>query len=219
MRREAVILGSTGLTGAALIAELALERRPIEVIALLRAPSTALPDHVKQVVVDMSEAANFTPHIPADAWVFCCVGTTMAKAGSHDAFRQVDFALPLKLAKAAKEANASGFSVLSSVGARARGFFFYTRTKGELEHALQQIGFASLHIFRPSLLVGKRSRPRVGEFIAKAIFTLFTPLLIGPLAKYRPVKVRQLARAMLRYARSSQPGIRIYQGTDLFRGK
>ncbi|MNZ59697.1 hypothetical protein D3C78_777410 [compost metagenome] len=58
----------------------------------------------------------------------------------------------------------------------------------------------SLHIFRPSLLLGNRKEFRFGEKAAAIIIPIFSPLLAGKLNKYKPIQAKQVAQAMVQNA-------------------
>ena len=58
--------------------------------------------------------------------------------------------------EAARAAGATRFVVVSSVGASSNSKKFYLRTKGEMEEAVTDLGFASVDILQPSLLLGPR---------------------------------------------------------------
>jgi len=94
-------------------------------------------------------------------------------------------------------AGTSVVSLVSSVGADASSSNFYLRTKGEVEEALRTLGFSTINIYRPGLLLGKRLEKRVGEGLGKIIFKLIDPFLLGAFSKYRSVKAETLARAMI----------------------
>ena len=55
------------------------------------------------------------------------------------------------------------FALVSAIGASANSMFFYARTKGEVERDIQQIGFCSLTICRPSIIAGERTEMRIAE--------------------------------------------------------
>jgi len=129
--------------------------------------------------------------------VFCAIGTTMKKAGSREAFRHVDFELPLRVAELATSVGAKRIALVSSVGASARSSNFYLRTKGELEDALAALPLAALHVFRPSLLLGDRAESRPGEAIASVLSRATRGLLVRGLRKYRPIDADLVARAMV----------------------
>ena len=83
--------------------------------------------------------------------------------------------------------------------ADARSTMFYTRIKGELEDALTAIGFTTLVIARPSLLLNHRDglgQPtRFGEIIAIPVAKLLAPVLPGA---YKPVRAETVALALAR---------------------
>ena len=216
--RYAVLVGATGLTGKELARQLAAMRHPVPTRALVRKQSSDLPESVEQIVVKhFDDPDALQAHIPVGSWVFCTVGTTMRIAGSQEAFRAVDLDIPVALAHAAKAAGVAGMSIVSSAGAKATGFFFYTRTKGEMELALQAASLQALHIFRPSFLIGNRQEQRLGESLAIALARLLTPLCVGPLAKYAPISVNRLAKVMIEKAQKGSPGMRIYEGEKLMK--
>jgi len=126
--------------------------------------------------------------------VFCCLGTTIKKAKSKEAFRAVDLEAPLLLAKISKELGAQKFILVSSLGANKNSSIFYNQVKGEVEEAIKQIGFGSFHILRPSLLLGPRQEERTGEDAAKFFYKVFGFLVPK---KYQAIESIKVARAML----------------------
>ena len=99
---------------------------------------------------------------------------------------------------------------MSAVGADAHSRIFYNRIKGELEEAVNQLGYPSLTIARPSLLLGDRSPPRIGEEFAKRLAWLFPP-------RWKPVQARQVASALVQSAQADAPGVRILDNAELRR--
>jgi uncharacterized protein YbjT (DUF2867 family) len=147
--------------------------------------------------------------------VFCCLGTTIKKAGSQEAFRRVDYEYPLNVARLAAQWEDAHFLVVSSVGADAGSGVFYSRVKGELEKAVQALPLAGAHIFRPSLLLGERGEVRLGERMAAVAAKPLSLLLFGPLRKYRPIHARTVAQAMLRVAREGRRGVEILESNRI----
>jgi uncharacterized protein YbjT (DUF2867 family) len=92
------------------------------------------------------------------------------------------------------------------MGANPQSRAFYLRVKGEMEEAVKALGYPSLGIFRPSLIAGRRRESRLGERVALWLAKLITPLLVGPLKKYRPNSAAAIARAMIRHAGHHSPG-------------
>jgi len=140
--------------------------------------------------------------------VFCALGTTMRQAGSEEAFRRVDFDYPVALARATVARGARHFLLVSAVGASTNSRFFYNRVKGEVEAAIIALGFHSLTVARPSLLLGDRGTFRWVEQVGKVAGVL------AP-ARWRPVAAESVARALIAAARRDEPGVRILENTDL----
>jgi len=140
----------------------------------------------------------------------CCLGTTLRQAGSQEAFRAVDVGAVLAFARAAKTANARRFVVISAVGANPDSKNFYLRTKGEMEQELEALGFESLDILQPSLLIGWRKEMRPLELLGVVFMPLINPLLGGKYQDYRGIPVRTVGQAMLGATRSGRRGVQRY---------
>ena len=209
------LAGASGLVGRALLEQLPAG---FSVHALLRKPLEKAPPSVTQHVLDL-HSPNFAAALPAPDAVFIALGTTIAQAGSQEAFRAVDFDLVVQIAQAAREAGARACAVVSAMGANADSRVFYTRVKGEAEAALIALNFEHLVIARPSLLDGDReSLPqpkRLGERWALALMRPLAPLI--PL-RWRPVQAQRVARAMAQAVSSASRGVQILESVDLQRG-
>jgi uncharacterized protein YbjT (DUF2867 family) len=197
--RVALVAGATGAVGQALLPILAADPAYREIVVLARRPRADLPSKVSWRVVDF-ERLEDTP-LPKVDDVFCALGTTMKQAGSEAAFRKVDFEYVVAVGRAGRAAGATRFVLNSSVGADPQSRSFYLRVKGEAEAALAGLGYATLALVRPSLLVAERSERRPGEAAAMKLAPLFNPLLVGPLGRYKAVDVATVARAMRGAAR------------------
>lgn len=204
-----VVFGATGLVGRAVAALLAERGGPV--VALTRRPVGLAG--VSERVADFSR-----PGAAVDGLVgrdlYCCLGTTLKKAGSPEAFRAVDHDLPLALLKAAAERGFSRLFLVSSAGADARSAFLYNRVKGELEAAAAALPFEAVHIARPSLLLGARSESRPAEAFAQALAPWLGWLLP---ARLRPIRAEAVARALLRLADEGPPGVHIHESDELAR--
>lgn len=206
MSKTALIAGASGLTGGYLL-NLLLESPAYSlVIAYVRKSSGITHPKLKEIVVNWETLQE--PVVADD--IFCCLGTTIKKAGSQEAFRKVDFQYPLQLAQIQFRGGSQQFMLVSAIGADSKSSIFYSRVKGELENALQAIGYKSVHIFRPSFIAGPRKESRPGERIGLAIFSFVAPLFIGPLKKYAPIHAEHIAQAMMRIAQKNEPGIHVY---------
>ncbi len=208
--KTAIIAGSTGLIGSQLL-QLLLESPIYEkVIALTRKD---LPHHPKLVQV-LAEAGNISEKfewLKADD-VYCCLGTTMAKAGSKEKFREIDYDYPLELARITHSLGARQYLLVSALGADKDSSLYYNKVKGEVEEAISAVGFETLHIFRPSLLLGPRAEKRSGEDAAKFFYKVFGFLIPK---KYQAIDSCQVAAAMLHFAAAYKSGKFIHESVEL----
>jgi uncharacterized protein YbjT (DUF2867 family) len=216
-QRTALILGASGLTGGHCLDLLLKDDQYSQVIVLLRKKLDITHPKLEQHIVDF-ELLQYNEQscgLLQAQDIFCCLGTTIKTAGSQEAFRNVDYNYPLNAAKIAFKNGVENFLLVSSNGADAHSKIFYSRIKGELENALKKIGFKSLLIFRPSLLLGKRSEGRTGEFVGKIIGNVLKPTLVGPLKKYRPIEAEVVARAMITAAKSGFKGVHVFESDEI----
>ena len=205
----ALLAGASGLVGRECLRLLAEDDSVAEVRVLARRalPAGSMSPRVREMRVDFEDLQAHPKWFKSD-WVFCALGTTMKKAGSREAFRRVDYDYPLAIARAALAQGARHFLLVSAMGANARSPIFYNRVKGELEEALQGLGYASLTIARPSLLLGERKEWRAGEEIAKRVGWLFP-------SRSRPVQASQVALALVRAAHEGRRGARLLENPEL----
>lgn len=213
---HAWVAGATGLVGSSLVRLLLDDPRVERVTALVRRRSLGSHPKLEERQIDFEALAAGVAGLPS-THVFCCLGTTAAKAGNDVAFRRVDHDYPLELGRAAIQARAKAFLLVSSVGADPRSGIFYSRVKGETEAALRELGLPELHIFRPSLLLGERAEYRSGEQLSAAFMKPLSKLMLGPLRKYRPIEAERVAQAMVNAAsgRATQGGVSIYEGEEI----
>jgi uncharacterized protein YbjT (DUF2867 family) len=205
----ALVAGATGLVGGFLLKALLDAPEYSRVYALTRRPyGKEHPKLANRVVIFERMADQLKGLVAQDA--FCCLGTTIADAGSQEAFREVDVDAVLLFARAARAAQASRFVVVSSVGASSQSKKFYLRTKGEMEEAVSDLGFASVDILQPSLLLGPRASLRPLEITGRIFAPLINPLLTGAREAYRAVPAETVGKAMLGAARRGTKGVYRY---------
>ncbi|MBI2813259.1 MAG: NAD(P)H-binding protein [Opitutae bacterium] len=219
----ALIAGASGLVGGELLQQLLRAHEYERVVAVGRRRLDVSHPKLTQVAADFAALEQVAADLRCtDA--FCCLGTTIkaagstssGRAGARAAFRAVDHAAVLAFAWAAQRAGAQRFFVVSALGADAGSRVFYNRVKGETEDALPVLGFSTLAIFRPSLLLGRRAEARLGERVLAAVLWLAEPLLVGRLRKYRAIQAEVVARAMVRtsFGRAGQ-GLLVYPSDQI----
>lgn len=192
--RTVLLAGASGLIGRELLQALLADASVTRVHALVR---RELPQQDPKLTQHVVQFGAICPLPPVDE-TYIALGTTIKTAGSQDAFRAVDFDAVVAVAKAANTGGCDRLGVVSAMGADANSRVFYSRVKGETERALEAIGFATLVIARPALLVGDRhavGQPvRRGEEIGLQV-SRWIGFAIP--ANYRPIEARKVARALL----------------------
>jgi len=197
-----LLLGATGLVGSSTL-KLALANPGIsEVVAITRRPLPPQNKLSNPVSEQIEELAKTLGVSVVDA-VVCALGTTGAKAGTKEALRRVDYDLPLFFAKECHAAGVETFALVSAIGASTTSMFFYARTKGELERDIQQIGFRSLTICRPSIIAGPRTEVRNAERAALSMSRLLAPVLPK---KFHVNPAPVIAASLLNSVLAARPG-------------
>jgi uncharacterized protein YbjT (DUF2867 family) len=203
-----VLAGATGLVGAAALeAALAGGWR---VAALVRAGrQLQARQNLETLSCDFDALDALAPRLSAlaPAAFVCALGTTIRTAGSQAAFARVDRDYVASFAALGVSCGATGFALVSSVGADAGSSNFYLRTKGEAEQAIRAAGFAHVEIFRPSFLMGERAEHRLGERLAIPVARVLSPLLAGPLSIYRPIPAGTVGRALIAGVSRDEAGV------------
>lgn len=200
-----LLAGASGLTGEHLLDRLLNEPTVSRVLAPSRKPLAEHP-HLENPV---GEPAQVLPQLSGQVDIaFCCLGTTIKKAGSEAAFRTVDLDMVVAFAKRARELGARHLIVISAIGADPKSSVFYNRVKGEMEQAVRAQDWPQLTLVRPSLLLGDRLEPRLAEQLAGPLSRLIP-------GKYHGIEVCDLARAMWRLALEEQNGVRVVESDEL----
>ena len=209
MTRTALVAGGTGLTGSLLLRQLAADPDYVQVRAMGRRAPAYDAGKIRLLVTGFDKLEGLSPELAVDD-VFCCLGTTLKKAGSLAAFERVDYHMVVDLARAAHKAGARQFIVMSAAGTSATSPAPYSRVKARMEAAVSEIPFEAVHILRPSLILGSRAERRPAEHIAQIVAQLLSPLLVGPLRKYRAVQAADIASAMITVAKSGARGVHVH---------
>ncbi|SEN95619.1 Uncharacterized conserved protein YbjT, contains NAD(P)-binding and DUF2867 domains [Mesobacillus persicus] len=215
-KKTALIAGATGLVGNELLHILLKQSKYERVIVITRRRLNATHPKLHQIVVDFDHLDHYQSDLSVDD-VYCCLGTTIKKAGSQAEFKKVDFTYPLELARLTKENGAEKFLIITAMGAQLDSKIFYNRVKGEIEAAIKGVGFPTVHIFRPSLLLGNRQEFRFGEKIGTILSPALSALLIGSLKKYKPIHARDVASAMYQASELTGTGVFTHESDEIQR--
>jgi uncharacterized protein YbjT (DUF2867 family) len=201
--RRVLVAGATGLVGRDIVQALLDDPDVAEVHTLGRRPPAQTHAKLQHHASDLRQV----PALPALDAACIALGTTIKVAGSQQAFRAVDHDAVLAVARAARAAGARRLGLVSAMGADPHSRVFYSRVKGEAEDAVAALGFETLVLARPSLLVGDRTAmqqpQRRGETIAAFLSAALRPLIP---ANYRAIQARDVARALVAAVARGAPG-------------
>ena len=196
LRNKSMVVGSTGLVGKSVVNHLI--EKDIAVLALVRNDEVSNNSLLNYYKIDFDDL-QFPDETFSDIKdIFICLGTTIKKAGSKEAFQKVDISCCYEIAKLAQARGVKNISIVTSLGSDSNSANFYLKSKGMIEDKITKIDFDSISIHRPGLLIGARNEMRLGEFIGQKIFPYFIdPFLMGSIRKYRSIKGDTLAKAMV----------------------
>lgn len=211
-RPISMVAGSTGLVGKALVNNLVSKGQAVR--ALVRTQENTTNSLLEYLRIDFD---NF--QLPEEKWIdvkdlYICLGTTIKKAGSKEAFQKVDINYCLEVAKEAQKFGVSNVSLITSLGSDEKSSNFYLKSKGIIENYISELDFDSIAIHRPGLLIGARPELRLAELLGQKIYPfLINPFLMGYLRKYRCVDGDILAKAMINLS-GTKEGTNFYYFDD-----
>jgi len=214
MKKKAILVGASGAIGNSVLKQILSDENFTEVLVLVRKDLGMQHPKLRQLVLNFDEINKYASEITGDV-VFSCLGTTKAQTPDEAQYRKIDYQYPLDVAWIAQTNGATGYHLISAVGANKNSSTFYIKTKGEVESDLKAVPFESIYIYRPSLLDGERKDKRMAEGIMNVLMRLINPLLIGGLKKYRSIKVSTVASAMIKNSLSEQKGVFVYESDQI----
>jgi uncharacterized protein YbjT (DUF2867 family) len=214
MGKTALIVGASGLVGQHLLQILLHNEGYDHIVALVRSPLNKQHPKLIEHVVNFDKLEDQPSLFNVDD-VFCCLGTTIKKAGSQEVMYRIDVEYPHTIAKLSQHQGAQQFLVVSAMGANPNSSIFYSRMKGELEQKLASLAYPSLSILRPALLLGERNEVRIGERLGAIVAKGTAWLMAGPLQKYKAIEGKQVAQAMFNISQTSTAGVHIYDNKQL----
>ncbi len=213
-KRTAIIFGASGLIGNELLHLLLSNKNYHSILSFGRKKLDIDHPKLEQFLIDFEELDSYSEQLKAED-VYCCLGTTIKKAKSKEAFRKIDLEYVSQIASIATKNKVNNFSVVSSLGTDINSSNFYLKTKGEMEEVLKTYNFNQLLILRPSVLLGKRNEQRIGEQIGKVVVQIISPLLVGRLKKHRGIKASVVAQKMIEFTLQNRKGIFILESDTL----
>lgn len=206
--KTAALIGATGMIGQYLLGLLLKDDYFGTVRVLVRRPYPKTDPKMEVKLVDFDDAESIKLALEETDAVFCCIGTTQKNVkGDKELYRKIDFGIPAKAARFAKEAGCEKFIIITSVGANSRSKTFYLKLKGEVEDAVRSAGIRSVHIMQPSMLLGDRKENRPAEKLLQGSVNLLSGLFFGSLRKYKAIHGKTVAMAMLNAAKKEKNGV------------
>lgn len=206
-----VMLGASGAVGGEALRALEAMPEVTRITLLNRRAMAGLGAKAREHIVDVGDAAGYAALLAGHDAAICTLGVGEPSKGSRAEFIRVDHDMPLAFGHACKAAGVAQFSLLSAVGANARSRVFFLRSKGQLEEGLRALRFARLSLFHPSMILTPQNRYGLSQAVVLRVWPWLSPLLAGPLRKYRGVAVQDLGRAMARDAARSGAGVEVLE--------
>lgn len=197
--KQALVIGGTGLVGKHLVKLLINDDRYSKVTSLGRRSVGFSAEKLEEIRIELDDLSSEEQRFAVDD-VFCCLGTTMKKAGDRDTFEKIDRHYVFQTAMLAKSAGAKRFIFVSAIAGEKYSVSFHLRIKGLLEEDVADLGLPFYRAVRPSLLLGDREEFRLGESLGAIIYKPLSKLLQGSLKKYRPIEGGEVAQAMINLA-------------------
>jgi uncharacterized protein YbjT (DUF2867 family) len=209
-----LISGASGLVGSYLLEELLQNPKVSKVYSLVRTNSNRKHDKLIEELVDFSSFQAFSFEGDYDS-AFCCLGTTLRKAGSKENQFKIDHDYVINFAQFAKEEGVQSFGVVSSLGAKNPSSNFYLDTKGKMENSLKALEFESLTIIRPSFLLGERKEFRLMEKISTPIIRFLGLFFVGKMKKYKGIHAKQVAKSLIEATLTAKKGVQIIESNEI----
>jgi uncharacterized protein YbjT (DUF2867 family) len=207
------LFGSSGLVGSELLNQLIL-RNDIALIQLYVRQIPKMRDRkIEYILFDFANLERVLEQNNRADYFFSTMGSTLKKAKTREEFFNVDFHLPMRIARFAFDHQIKYFSLISSSGANESSPFFYLRVKGMLENGLTKIGLRHLCILRPSFLLGERKDRRILEYYSSRFVSKFRQYLPRNLS---PVTAEAVAKSMILNAfNSNQETVKIVHNDEI----
>ena len=208
---KAIVIGATGAVGKELVRALLDDARYTEVAVFVRRDPGVTHPKLTAHVINFEQPDTWRAFVTGDV-LFSALGTSLKQAGSKEAQRRIDYDYQHMFAEAAHANGVPHLVLLSSLGADSRSSIFYLRLKGELDDAVQRLGFDTVHIVRPPSLIRPEAK-RLGE---TAVVKILQGLnAVGIAKNLAPMSVDTVARCMMEIGTENHGGVQIIAGQDI----
>jgi len=194
--KTALIFGSSGLIGSHLLDLIVNDNNYSKIKLFVRSEPVNTSPKIEIIKTDFNNLINHKDSIVGDVCFFC-IGTTRKNTPDKNEYLNIEYNLPIEIAKIAKSNSVNYFVYVSSIAANTNASGLYLKNKGRVEEELKKLNFLKLSIMRPSILLGTRKEKRVGEKIGIFAMKTLSPLFLGKMKKYKPVKAKNVAKTML----------------------
>ena len=194
--KTALIFGSSGLIGSYLLDLIVNDNNYSKIKLFVRSEPVNTSPKIEIIKTDFNNLKNHKDSIVGDVCFFC-IGTTRKNTPDKNEYLNIEYNLPIEIAKIAKSNSVNYFVYVSSIAANTNASGLYLKNKGRAEEELKKLNFLKLSIMRPSILLGTRKEKRVGEKIGIFAMKTLSPLFLGKMKKYKPVKAKNVAKTML----------------------
>ena len=199
--KKALIFGSSGLVGSNLVKIILQNEKYDHIKLFVRSETENKSKKLEIIKTDFNNLEKHKDSIVGDDCFFC-IGTTRKNSPDKNEYIRTEYNIPVEIGKIAKSNSVNNFIYVSSLGANPNASGLYLKNKGQAEQDLINLNFPRLAIIRPSILLGNRKENRIGEKIGIFVMKLLSPLFLGKLKKYKPIKVENVAKAMVNIAQN-----------------
>ena len=199
--KKALIFGSSGLVGSNLVKIILQNEKYDHIKLFVRSETENKSKKLEIIKTDFNNLEKHKDSIVGDDCFFC-IGTTRKNTPDKNEYIITEYNIPVEIGKIAKSNSVNNFIYVSSLGDNPNASGLYLKNKGQAEQELINLNFPRLAIIRPSILLGNRKENRIGEKIGIFVMKLLSPLFLGKLKKYKPIKVENVAKAMANIAQN-----------------
>ena len=209
--KKALLFGASGFVGSHLLQELLNNTDYDQVTIVVRKDLAITHPKLTTLIGDYHSLPELKADLVADD-LFIALGTTKRKTPDKAEYYRVDHDYPVLAATIAKENGATAIFIITAVGANADSGITYVKTKGQVEKAIIALDFQHTHIFRPSMILGKRSEKRLMEKSLIKLWNFINPVLP---VKYKGMDGKDIAKAMNNAANNQVEKVKIYHWKEM----